>query len=109
VDTAYASEVVITQSDGIKEGEPLSINVIGGAPPLDDRRSNWVVTIQFDLEAPIKTVWSDLIEGSGGRDLPISFFLTDVNDELLSPGRIDHANQVIRDVVAGYIGVEEIP
>lgn len=109
VDTAYASEGVINQMGGIEEGETLAIKVIGGAPPLDARGSNWVTTIQFDLETPIKSVWSALIEGSGGKDLPINFVLTDVNDELLSPGRFDHANQVISDVVAGYIGVEEIP
>ncbi len=109
VETVYVSEGVITQADGMKEGEALSIKVIGAAPPLDARRSNWVVTIQFDLEAPLKSVWSDLLEGNGGKELPISFVLTDVNDELLSLGKLDHANLVISEIVGGYIGVEEIP
>ena len=94
---------------GIDEGEALSINFIGAAHPLEARSSNWVTTIQFDLEAPIKLVWSDLLDGNGGKDLPINIALTDVNDELLSPGKHNHVNQVISDVVAGYIGVEEIP
>lgn len=68
-----------------------------------------MVTIQFDLESAIKSVWADLLDGSGGKELPISFYLTDVNDELLSPGKVDHANWVISEVVAGYIGIEEIP
>ncbi len=109
VDTVYVSEGVLGLAEGIEEGEALSIKVIGGAPPLGDRGSNWVVTIQFDLESPIKSVWSDLMDGNGGMDLPISFVLTDINDQLLSPGKFDHANQVISDVVEGFIGVEEIP
>jgi hypothetical protein len=94
---------------GIDEGEALSINIIGAAPPLEAQSSNWVTTIQFDLDAPIKLVWSDLLDGIGGKVLPINIALTDVNDELLSPGKFDHVNQVISDVVGGYIGVEEIP
>lgn len=109
VDTVYVSEGVITQMGGIDEGEALSINFIGAAPPLEAQSSNWVTTIQFDLDAPIKLVWSDLLDGIGGKDLPINFVLTDVNDELLSMGKFNHVNQVISDVVAGYIGVEEIP
>lgn len=109
VDTVYVSEGVITETGGIEEGGALTIKVIGAAPPFETRRSNWMVTIQFDLESPIKSVWADLLDGSGGKELPISFYLTDVNDELLSPGKFDHANQVISDVVAGYIGIEEIP
>ncbi|MFA9490811.1 MAG: hypothetical protein ACERK1_06245, partial [Anaerolineales bacterium] len=109
VDTVYVSEGVITQMGGIDEGEALSINFIGAAPPLEAQSSNWVTTIQFDLEAPIKLVWSDVLDGIGGKDLPINIALTDVNDELLSPGKFDHVNQVISDVVGGYIGVEEIP
>ncbi len=109
VDTVYVSEGVITQASGIEEVETLSIKVIGAAPPLGSTRSDWVTTIQFDLEAPIKSIWSDLIEGNGGKDLPISFVLIDVNDDLLSPGKFDHANRVIEEVVSGYIGVEEIP
>ena len=109
VDTVYASEGVITQMGGIDEGGAFSIKVIGGAPPLEVSGSNWVVTIQFDLEAPIKLVWSDLLDGNGGKDLPINIALTDVNDELLSLGKFNHVNQVISDVVGGYIGVGEIP
>ncbi len=108
LDTVYASEGALTQTGGIEEGETLAIKIIGAAPPLDARRSNWVVTIQFDLEAPLKSVWSDLLEGNGGKDLPISFILTDVNDEILSPGKFDHVNRVVSEVVGGFIGVEEI-
>ena len=109
VNTAYVSEGVIAQSDSIEEWDGLSINVIGEAPPLGAVRSNWVVTIQFDLESPIKSVWTSLIDGNGGKELPISFVLTDINDDLLSQGKFDHANSVIDEVVEGYIGVEEIP
>jgi hypothetical protein len=109
VNTVYASEGALTHTGGIEEGETLAIRIIGAAPPLDIRGSNWVTTIQFDLETPIKSVWSDLLEGNGGKELPIGFILTDVNDVLLSQGKFDHTNQVIGDVVRGYIGVEEIP
>lgn len=106
VDTVYVSEGVITRADGYERGEELSIKVIGSSAPPDAWRSNWVAAIQFDLEVPLRSAWSELIEGSGGNKHPIGFVLTDVNDELLSPGKLDHANDVISEVVAGYIGVE---
>jgi hypothetical protein len=71
--------------------------LVGGLPPADDLRPRWAATVSADLVSPLKTLWPDLLAGAGGKTLPASLQLSDVNENLLTPGK----QRLAQDVIAG--------
>lgn len=81
----------------------MDVHLIGGISPPDDLRSHWVATVRPNLLRDVPTLWSDLLQGKGGVTLPIALEITDVNPDLLSPGREDAARRFLQDLMSGYI------
>lgn len=78
------------------------VALIGGQSPLEEGRSRWVVTLFADGIAPLRTIWPDLLAGSGGKILNASINITDnmfvsVQDGLvwLSEGKYSYAQRAI--------------
>ena len=87
------------------------INIIAGMPPLPDNNEHWVVSLQFDLMEMFKDTWPAFLSDSAEQMLPIPMQFRHINPEILTPGKQRLANQVMEDVLAGYIdlGVEPTP
>jgi hypothetical protein len=79
------------------------LNIIGGVPPPDEIRSNWVATVQSDSTEALKQIWPDLINGNGGFILPFALKITNVNENLFSPGRQRLVEQIRLDLQNGFI------
>lgn len=80
-----------------------NINIIGESLPSEDVRDQWVVSIQPDLLAAIQQVFPDLVAGQGGKEIAIPLFLKDINDALLSEGKLRLVQEILADLQAGYI------
>lgn len=80
-----------------------NIKIVGESLPLEDIRDQWVTSIQPDLLAAIRQVFPELVAGQGGKEIAIPLFLTDINEALLSEGKLRLAQRVLDDLQAGYI------
>lgn len=79
------------------------LNLIGTTPPPPGLQSNWIATITGDINSALQKAWPDLIAGQGGLYLPANVTLTDINPDLLSPGRQRLVESLISELEAGFI------
>jgi len=79
------------------------INLIGGITPPDDIRRNWVATVHADATGALQQIWPDLVTGNGGFRLPLTLKISNVNEDLFSPGRQRLVEQIRLDLQNGFI------
>jgi len=77
--------------------------LIGETPPPDRARASWIATIQPDWLSAISEVWPKLVAGEGGLSLPSPLSLTDVNPDLLTPGKQRLAEETLARLAQGEI------
>ena len=77
--------------------------LIGATPPPLGLEEHWMATISGDVGSALRSTWPDLIAGQGGLKVPISITLTDVNQDLLSPGRQRLVENLISELESGFI------
>jgi hypothetical protein len=78
------------------------IHLIGTSLPSEDLRPNWVASLRTDPLPTILALIPQLLDGQGGQVITVPLQITDVNAELLSPGRLRYANEVLADLLAGF-------
>lgn len=83
--------------------------IISQSMPGEDVRSNWVASIQPDTVSAIKNIFPHLVAGQGGEIVPTPLFLTDVNPDLLSEGKLRLVQQVLDGLQNGTIGTGVTP
>ncbi|GAB4477959.1 MAG: hypothetical protein Kow0088_17380 [Anaerolineales bacterium] len=86
-------------------------NLISDQPPPTELKDHWVVSIQnIDFAAELRTLIPQLLEGQGGQSLSLSLTFGYVNEDLFSPGRQAFSEQMIAELLSGYIdsGVDPI-
>jgi hypothetical protein len=83
--------------------------LIGETSPPDEARAGWIATIQPDWLSAITQAWPKLVAGEGGFSMPTPIALTDINPDLLSPGRQRLADETLARLAGGEIGTEVQP
>jgi len=80
----------------------IDVAVIGDQTPPDELRSRWVATISSDGLSPLREIWTDLLNGQGGKVMNANLKISEVNyisltDGLvwLSQGKMDLVFKVI--------------
>ena len=81
------------------------VNLIGTTPPPPGIQDRWIATITGDIASAVRRAWPDLIAGQGGLHLPVKITLTDINPDLLSPGRQRLVDNLILELEAGFIDI----
>jgi hypothetical protein len=79
------------------------IQIISTGVPSQALRPNWVASLNTDVLALVQSLIPELLQGNGGRDLPLPVAITEINADLLSPGKTALANKLLQDLQAGYI------
>lgn len=77
---------------------------IGDVTP-DPRPVYWTASLQPDVAKAIQSAWPDLLAGRGGLTFNPPFALTDIDPNLLTPGKQKLAEQVLADLLAGRINI----
>jgi hypothetical protein len=89
------------------------LNIIAGRAPLPDIQDHWVASFRFDLMRTFVDSWPAFIDGSSTQAVTIPMQITDINPDLLSPGKQRLVEDILADVLAGYIdlgvGLETAP
>ena len=79
------------------------VNLIGADTPPAGVQNNWIASVQTDLVSSVKEVWPRLVNGEGGISLELPLIITNRNAGLFSPGRQHHVENLLSDLMAGYI------
>jgi hypothetical protein len=77
---------------------------IGDVTP-NPRPVYWTASLQPDVTKAIQAAWPDLLAGRGGLTFNPPFALTDVDPNILTPGKQQLAEQVLADLLAGRINI----
>ncbi|MEE9599572.1 MAG: hypothetical protein V3V66_03845 [Anaerolineales bacterium] len=78
--------------------------IIGpGSDYNEEYRDNWVTSLEYDQVAAFNEIWPMfLLTETGIEHIPPLLF-TNVNGELLSPGKLNLAEGILEEVLIGYI------
>ena len=80
------------------------INFIIAAPPSESWRDHWVASLGApDLLQAVPDLWAKILVGQGGEQVSLPLGFTGVNPDLLSPGRQHLAEEMLADLLAGFI------
>ena len=77
--------------------------MIGSVIPPENVQSQWITTIQTDLESSVADVWERLKSGESSIVLNQPITLSNQNEALFSTGRQQFVNRLLEDLLAGYI------
>lgn len=80
--------------------------IADGGEYAEDLQEGWVASLEFDLVKALKDAWPDFVSGDIGHEIPVPLSITDVNPELLSPGRLRNAESILQEVEEGWIQTE---
>ena len=78
------------------------VYMIGTKTP-EQRPAGWVMTIQPDIIQAIQNAWPDLVSGQGGITVQSPLGLSDIDPNLLTPGKQRLVEQTLNDLQAGLI------
>ncbi len=109
VDTIFLSpELSATVSAEMLAGPDLSY--IGGDSPGDDLGEKWIATVRIAPEVAIAEIWDNVWVGEGGGTMSMPVVIEDINSERLTPGREAWVQEILQDLIDGYIdtGVDPI-
>lgn len=78
------------------------VYMIGTKTP-EQRPAGWVMTIQPDIIKAIQNAWPDLVSGQGGITVQSPLGLSDIDPNLLTPGKQRLVEQTLNDLQSGLI------
>ena len=84
----------LRQADVVLLGEKL---------PSQDLQERWAVSLQTDPSAAVLELVPQLLAGQGGQTISLPLNITGVNEALFSPGKQQRAEEILADLLAGYI------
>jgi hypothetical protein len=79
------------------------VELIGTAPPLDDLGAQWVASLEFDLFQTFQEHWTEFAAGTDAQLITAPLTITNVNPDLLSPGRQQFVKMMLENLIAGYV------
>ena len=79
------------------------VEMIGTGQPLSDIATQWVCSLDFDLLQAFNAFWPEFVAGAEGQLVPVDLQITNVNSDLLSPGRLNFVEIMLAKVRAGYV------
>ena len=102
-EVAYVPADVATV-DVLESLAEKEIGIISVGMPVSDLQASWIVSLKPELLPAIQQIFPELLLGRGGQTLAIPLVLADVNQDLLSEGKLRLVQQMLDDLQAGYIG-----
>ncbi len=109
VDTIFLSpELSAAASAEMLEGPDLSY--IGGESPGEDLGGKWIATVRVAPELAIAEIWDNVWIGDVGGTVSMPVIIEDINSERLTLGREAWVQEILQDLIDGYIdtGVDPI-
>jgi hypothetical protein len=102
VQTVYLAPGAYSQELAAFFGQS-GVQLIAGSPPPAGLQDDWVATLGVDPAKALQDAWASLLAGEGAETLVAPVSLSDVNEEILTPGRMRLLEKMIADLESGYI------
>ena len=88
----------------MQELADVGIQIIGTQAPPAGLKANWVASLGLsDPVDAVNTLLPSLLDGQGEQSIQLPVTLSEINSELLSPGRQRLVEEMLVDLTAGYI------
>ncbi len=109
VDTIYLSPE-LSAVTSVKMLEYSGVAYVGGESPRENLGDKWIATVRAAPELAIAEIWDRVMMGESGGIVPMPVIIEDINTERLTPGREAWVQEVLQDLLDGYIdtGVDPI-
>lgn len=85
------------------------VKLIGHERPVDDTGVNWVASIRPDLEAGVGEAIAAWLDGTPGAVIESPVGLFDIDESVLSPGKVEHIEELIFDLASGRVDTATDP
>lgn len=103
VQTVYVQPQV-AQEELLADLANSGINFIIAGPPPGGLRQHWIASLSSgDPMLELGSVWEQLLAGQGGQSVSLPLGFSAVNPDLLSPGRQGMAEDMLADLLSGFI------
>ncbi len=84
--------------------------VVGSAPPPEGYSSLWAATVTQDPAAAVDQIWEMLFQfGSSAQSVDAPVMVTDFNESILTPGKLQLVEKVAAELKAGMIAPLSVP
>lgn len=83
--------------------------LIGSEAPPENLRQSWVATLRTDLVSPLQQAWQDSLAGAPGSTYPAAMGIYDINENLITPGKLRLINETMVLLAEGAISPNTIP
>ena len=74
-----------------------------GSDFREEYRDFWVASLEYDLVAALQDFWPEFITAEFGIEGTPPLLISDINPDLLSPGKLKMVEAVLDDVSSGFI------
>lgn len=79
------------------------INLISTGAPPPGLEGNWIGTIGGDYPSAVQAAWPGLLADQGGTSIPVELTISNINQNLFSPGRQHLVEKMLAELNAGFI------
>ena len=79
------------------------VNVLGAGTPPPELAQQWVASVDSDPLPAILDLLPALLAGQGEQSLEMSLSMTNANQDLFSQGRQERVQEILADLLAGFI------
>jgi hypothetical protein len=86
-----------------------TVMVVGALPPADELRAQWAATIGLDPFEALSQALPVALAGKSAGSISVPVSLSDVNPDLLSPGRLAMVESLLDEIAAGRINPFSVP
>jgi hypothetical protein len=109
VDTIFLSPE-LSAAASVEMLEAPGLSFIGGESPGDDLGTKWIATVRAAPELAIAEIWDQVWMGDSGGTVSMPVIIEDINPERLTLGREAWMQEILQDMIEGYIetGVDPI-
>jgi hypothetical protein len=104
---AAATPEVLAYLNGRVQFETL-IRLVGSGPPPAGLEAQWAASVGFDLSAPLQQALTAAMAGQSSGSVTVPVQVTNINPDLLSPGRVALVNSAMADLAVGLINPDRI-
>jgi len=87
-----------------------SVLLVGSSTPLEGYTSIWAATVRLDTITALEDMWADLLQpDTGPKVVNAPVVIGDINEQLLTPGKLGLVEKVAADLASGWIAPLSLP
>jgi hypothetical protein len=86
-----------------------TVKIVGETPPPDELRAQWAATVGLDPLEALSQALPAALAGNSAGSLLVPVTLSNINPDILSPGRLELARTIMDELAKGIISPFTVP